>query len=475
MQFKQSLPVRANLYRHQKDAVAFANIVLGYNKKPAKSKSVAILAEMGTGKSLITITLVGQLYLGGHIRKLLIVAPLSITGVWKEEFEKFAEFNYRLELLEGTTVEKLKTLQSLERTTDKLQVAVINYESAWRIEGELAFWRPNLIVCDESTKIKNPQAKQAKALHRLGRVSKHNIILTGTPITNNPLDFYSQYKFLDEKIFGTSFYVFRAKYAMMGGYGNHQIIGYKNLDDLTAKAHAIAYRITKAEALDLPEQVDTTRIVTLESRAETLYKMMEKESVAELESGEITATNVLTKLLRLSQLTGGYLKRAVDERVEEVSRSKMEALTEIVDECMESGKKLVIFARFIPEIDAIERMLKVARIGYSLIKGEVKDRAQQVERFQKDESVKVFVGQLQTTGMGLTLTAADTTVFYSLSYNFADYEQAKARIHRIGQKNNCTYIHLIAKNTIDEKVMLALKDKKNIADLVVDNWRTLFK
>ena len=135
----------------------------------------------------------------------------------------------------------------------------------------------------------------------------------------------------------------------------------------------------------------------------------------------------------------------------------------------------MVFARFIPEIDAIEKMLKSKGVGYALIKGEVKDREEQVEKFQKYPRIKVFIGQLQTTGMGLTLTAADTAVFYSLSYNFADYEQAKARIHRIGQKNNCTYIHLIAKGTIDERVMDALKNKKNIADLVVDNWKSLFK
>lgn len=471
---KTSLPIKVKPYSHQEDAFRFARQVLGYGGEQAVSKSVAILAEMGTGKSLITIATAGQLYKDGHIKRMLVVAPLSITGVWREEFAKFADYDYRLELLDGTTADKMKTLDRLSRASGQLQVAVINYESAWRLESELAYWRPCLIVCDESTKIKNPQAKQSKAMHRLGRVAKHNLILTGTPITNNPLDFYSQYKFLDEKIFGTSFYVFRAKYAILGGYGNCQIVGYKNLDDLTAKAHAIAYRITKAEALDLPEQVDTMRQVTLEPRAETLYRTVEKESVAELESGEITATNVLTKLLRLSQITGGYLRSDSGERAEEISRAKMNALEEIVDECMESGKKLVIFARFIPEIDAIERMLKRAGIGYSLIKGEVKDRAEQVKQFQTDPNTRVFVGQLQTTGMGLTLTAADTAVFYSLSYNFADYEQAKARIHRIGQKNKCTYIHLIATKTIDEKVMEALKEKKNIADLVVDNWRTLF-
>lgn len=438
-----------------------------------RSKSVAILAEMGTGKTLISIGIAGYLYLQKEINKLLIVAPLSITKVWEEEFQKFADFDYQLEVLEGPTKEKSETLRNLFGT--KLQVAVINYESCWRMEKEIALWKPDMIICDESSKIKNPQAKQSKALYRLGKISKHNIILTGTPVTNNPLDFFSQYKFLDESIFGGSYYSFRARYAIMGGYGNYQVVGYKNLPELTEKAHSIAFRITKKEALDLPEQVDVTRYVELEPMARAIYNQVERDSYAELSQGEVVVRNVLTKLLRLSQITGGYIKDEFSEIEEHVSSAKLNALEEIIEECLDADKKVVVFARFISEIDVITKMLKHYGIKYSLIRGDVKDRASEVEKFQNDKDVKVFVGQLQTTGMGLTLTASDTAVFYSLSYNFADYEQAKARIHRIGQKNNCTYIHLIAKKTIDEKVMEALSKKKNIADLVVDNWKSLFE
>ena len=438
-----------------------------------KSKSVAILAEMGTGKTLISIGIAGELYLKGKINKALIVAPLSITKVWEEEFEKFADFEYQLKVLEGSTEKKRIELNELFGT--KLQVAVVNYESCWRMEQDIAKWKPDMIICDESSKIKNHQAKQSKALHRLGKISKHNIILTGTPVTNNPLDFYSQYKFLDESIFGTSYFAFRARYAVMGGYGQHQVVGYKNLQELTEKAHSIAFRITKKEALDLPEQVDVIRKIELEPNAQSTYNQVQRDSYAELEHGEIMTTNVLTKLLRLSQITGGFVKDEFNGFVEQVSEAKLNALQEIVEECMDANKKLVVFARFIPEIDAIEKMLKRYGIKYALIRGDVKDRAGEVDKFQNDEDCKVFIGQLQTTGMGLTLTAADTAVFYSLSYNYADYEQAKARIHRIGQKNNCTYIHLIADKTIDEKVLDALKSKKNIAELVVDNWKSLFK
>ena len=438
-----------------------------------RSKSVAILAEMGTGKTLISIGIAGYLYLQKEINKLLIVAPLSITKVWEEEFQKFADFDYHLEVLEGPTKEKSETLRNLFGT--KLQVAVVNYESCWRMEKEIALWKPDMIICDESSKIKNPQAKQSKALHRLGKISKHNMILTGTPVTNNPLDFFSQYKFLDESIFGGSYYSFRGRYAIMGGYGNYQVVGYKNLPELTEKAHSIAFRITKKEALDLPEQVDVTRYVELEPMARAIYNQVERDSYAELSQGEVVVRNVLTKLLRLSQITGGYIKDEFSEIEEQVSSAKLNALEEIIEECLDADKKVVVFARFISEIDAITKMLKRYGIKYSLIRGDVKDRASEVEKFQNNKDVKVFVGQLQTTGMGLTLTSSDTAVFYSLSYNFADYEQAKARIHRIGQKNNCTYIHLIAKKTIDEKVMEALTKKKNIADLVVDNWKSLFE
>ena len=452
---------------------AYTLETIGIGGEVVNSKSVAILAEMGTGKTLISIGIAGQLYLKNEIKKLLIVAPLSITRVWEEEFAKFADFEYQATVLEGSSKKKNEELRNL--FGNKLQVAIINYESCWRMEKEIAEWKPDMIICDESSKIKNPQAKQSKALHRLGKLSKHNIILTGTPVTNTPLDFFSQYKFLDENIFGGSYYSFRARYAVMGGYGNHQVVGYKNLQELTEKAHKIAFRITKKEALDLPEQVDTTRYVELEPTSRAIYNQVERDSYAELDKGEIVTRNVLTKLLRLSQITGGYITSDYTDMAEQISSAKINALEDIVDECIDANKKLVVFARFIPEIDAITKMLNKRKIKYALIRGDVKDRAGEVDKFQNDKETKIFIGQLQTTGMGLTLTASDTAVFYSLSYNFADYEQAKARIHRIGQKNTCTYIHLIAKNTIDEKVMEALSKKKNIADLVVDNWRSLFQ
>jgi SNF2 family DNA or RNA helicase len=144
----------------------------------------------------------------------------------------------------------------------------------------------------------------------------------------------------------------------------------------------------------------------------------------------------------------------------------------LVEDVLQEGKKLVVIARFVPEIKAICRMLENKQIRYSLIMGGVKDRDEQVEQFQKDAEVQVFVGQIATAGLGITLTAASTMVFYSLDYSMSNFEQTKARIHRVGQMSNCTYIFLTAKGTVDEKVLKALKNKANLAKALVDDYRS---
>jgi SNF2 family DNA or RNA helicase len=458
------MPIRAAPYKHQIAAFNFALEIFG------KGRGVALLAEMGTGKTLITIAVAGALFEGGKIKRLLVVCPKSIVGVWEAEVQRFADFEYSLASLAGDSGKKADTLRHMN---GGLQIAVVNYESAWRLENEITKWKPDFIVCDESSKIKNPQAKQARALHNLGKAAGYKAILTGTPITNSPLDFFSQYKFADDGIFGNSFYAFRARYAVIGGYGNHQIVGYKNMAELVTKAHSIAFRIKIEDAVELPDKIDEIRAVELERNAKAIYAGIDRESYAELMQGEVTTRNVLTRLLRLSQCTGGFIRDDENGIVQEVSRAKLDALEDVLDECEEQGKKVVVFARFIPEIEAIERLLKKRKTGYGVIHGGITDRAEQVARFQTEPDCKVFVGQLATTGMGLTLTEASVAVYYSLDFSYANYEQSRARIHRIGQTQKCLYIHLVAKGTVDEKVMDALKHKGDIARLMVDDYKKI--
>ena len=442
------------------------------------SPGFALLMEMGTGKTITSIAIVGKAYLTEKIKRLLILEPKSIVAVWEDEFLKFADFPYSLSVLTGTSAKKTDQLKTIPHKG--LEVAVVNYDSVPLIEKELTAWHPDFLICDESSKIKNPTAKMSKATYRIAKVCKYRLILTGTPIQNNPLDFFSQYKVLDDSIFGKSFYAFKNEYAVLGTY--NQPIGWRKLPELVKKAHSIAFRVTKSEALDLPDMIDEIRPVTLDDKAQKLYKAFVKESYMELSKGEqgapvaVTATNILTRLLRLQQITGGFIRTDEEsERYEQISSAKLNALEDVIDTAISENKKLVVIARFIPEIREICRMLDKKKIKYGHICGEVKDRAAEVDAFQNNPECMVFVGQLQTVSRGLTLTAASTMVFYSLSYNFADYSQARARIHRIGQKNNCLYIHLVVKNTVDETVLKALEQKENIAAKIVDDWRSILK
>ena len=457
--------VKAKLFAHQQDAYDFALDAF------EKGKAVALLADMGTGKSMMTIAITGTLEAEKDVKKMLVVCPKSIVGVWEDEFRKFADYRYALTVLDGTMEKKRSAFNYMQGAA--LQIIVVNYESCWRLESEITKWKPDLIVCDESSKIKTPSASQSKALHRLGRQSKYNIILTGTPITGSPLDIFSQYKFLDDSIFGTSFYLFRNRYAILGGYQNRMIVGYRHLDELVEKVHSIAFRIKIEDAVDLPPFIDETRAITLEPKAQSLYRMLEQDCYAELANGKVTARNVLTQLLRLAQCTGGFIRDDIKGEAQQVSGAKLDALEDIIDTCLDEEKKVVVFARFVPEIEAIAAMLKKKKIGYAQIYGATTDRADQVKKFQEDAEVKVFIGQLQTTGMGLTLTAANVAVFYSLDFSYANYEQSRARIHRIGQKQKCLYIHLVGKGTVDEKILNALKHKGDIAKIMVDDWRSL--
>jgi SNF2 family DNA or RNA helicase len=433
--------------------------------------------EQGTGKTLTAIAVSGKGFLNGMIKRVFVFAPASVVPVWPMEYEKHADFPHEVVALEGPVKKRIENLAKWEPNPNVLQVACTNYEASWRMEQAIIKWKPDLIICDESQRIKTPGAKQSRSLHKLGRGAKYKMILTGTPISNNPLEFFSQYKFLAPHIFGNSFTAFRNRYAVMGGFEGREVVGYRNLPELMRKAHSIAYRVTKEDALDLPEWTDQVLYCDLEPAAQRVYKKLAKESVAELASGEyVTATNVLSKLLRLSQLAGGFMNHE-DGHIEQVSKAKINLLADTLEDTLAAGKKVVIFARFLAEIEAIKGVMEKQGIGYEWITGAapMEERGDRVRKFQNDPECKVFLAQIQTAGLGITLTAADTAIFYSLDFSYANYEQCKARIHRLGQKNACTYIHLLARGTVDEKVLKALQEKKNMADQIVDDWRSVFE
>lgn len=460
------VPLKTTLYDHQTKAFAISTSI----------DNAALLMEQGTGKTLAAIATAGKRFIDGEITKLLVVAPNGILHVWKNEFEKFAAFPHNVVMLTGTTETRKRGIELLKTLSpNNLSVAIINYESAWRLVDELTSWKPDMIICDESQKLKNGQTKQAKGLHTLGDIAKYKLILTGTPVTQSPLDFWSQYRFLDKRVFGTNFYKFREKYAIMGGYEGKQVVGYKNTNDLAEKAHSVAYRVTKEECLDLPDEVDQIVYACLNSDAKNIYMEMERKMFAEIEGKEVNASIVLTKLLKLQQITGGFV-HSDDGTVVSVSSAKLDAFRDLV-ESYPKGKKLVVFANFRAEIDGIVKVIQELGRTVAVFTGDTPmDAREQINKdFQEKPDPEILVLQAQTGGRGITLTAADTAIFYSLNFSLENYEQAKARIHRIGQTNKVTYVHILTKDTVDETILDALKNKKDVAELVVDRLKNINK
>ena len=394
------MPIKVKPYKHQRNAFDFVCGLFGLTSFEEISSGAALLMEMGTGKSLVGVAVAGILSRFSMIDRVLVVCPLSIMGVWEEELAKFADFPYSVTLLKGTMAKKKDQLTNLPRA--ELQIVVTNYETMWRMEPELLRFRAGLIIADEGHRLKDGTSRQSKAMHRLGDQAEYRLLLTGTAISNKELDIYSEYRFAAPQIFGKSFYAFRGHYFNMGGYGGYVPIFKKEmLDDFLKKLHSVAFRVRKDECLDLPAITEEVRTIDLEPNAAKLYAQIEEESYAELRNSEVTVFNVLTRILRLSQITGGHLTDD-DKAGHSVSTAKLDALSDIIDSMQAEGRKLVVMARFVPELDDIETLLQKKKIGYACVRGGVKDRAEEVRRFQEDDDCRIFVGQIQAAGMGLT-------------------------------------------------------------------------
>ena len=451
-------------------------------------RGFGLLFEMGCGKTITSIAIMGMLYQEGKIDRVLVVAPTSVVAVWPHELSDYADFPFTAETLLAEKRKCIKSLSDLRRYPyPKLKVAVINYEKTWREEYKNALkeYDPDLIICDESQRIKGHDSKQSEAMHELGDVARYKMILSGTPVQNNVTDIWSQYRFLDKSVFGELYYPFERHYCQMHPVFKSKVIRNLNEDELKVKEHSIAFRVTKEEALDLPEQTFETRYIEMSAKERRIYDTLLRESVAEIEGGgTVTAMNILTKLTRLQQFTGGFLVKDGGEKPEQVSTAKLDALKDIIEDyVIDGGKKLVVFANHVAEVEAIikmaEKTLKTDKTGKKVacIQGSVKKelRGDIIERFQKDPDTVLIVGQIDTLGVGVTLTAADTCVYYSKTYNYATYEQSLSRIHRIGQRNVCTYIDLVCEDSVDERITEALKKKEDLATNIVDNWKEVFR
>lgn len=442
-----------------------------------------LLFDMGTGKTITAVGIAGKLFNEGLIKRVLVMAPSSVLPEWEKALDRYADFPYWYRECTGTPAKRAEHLRSLWTASEDVRTcafAIINYESAWRTEEEIMAFKPDLVICDESQRIKSHTAKQSKFAHKVGRKAPYRLILSGTPLQNSPLDFFSQYLFLDPTVFGTKWYGFKARYAVeQNGYNGFtgqqykRIVAYRNLEELTEKVHGIALRVENG-VIDLPAELPPViRYAELSREERRIYEELRDESIAELgDGGEIVVPNALAKLLRLQQITSGF---TVDEDGNEVvvGDAKAKLFAEVVDDVVvEQGEKMVVFFRFIKDMKAIEKVLKEKGVGYVSLYGGTKqsDRAAVVDSFVNDADVRVFIGQLQASGTGIDglQRAAHTAVFYSNSFNAADYEQAKARINRSGQTKSCVFMHLVCRGTVDERILEALSEKKSMSEMIVN-------
>ena len=306
---------------------------------------------------------------------------------------------------------------------------------------------------------KNPNTQQTKGF--LKCLPQCRIGMTGTPLMNSPLDLYVILKWLGYETH--SFTAFKNHYCVMGGYGGYEIVGYKNMDQLTAQVKEIMLRRLKDDVLDLPEKTYVDEYVEMSDKQSIIYKEVEMDIKANIDMVKFD-NNPLATLIRLRQATGwtGILSSEIQES------AKMERLEGLVEECISNNQKVIVFSNWTQMTDAISANLK-ARFTTSVITGETKDEVRQfiVDDFQNGNT-EVLVGTIGAMGTGLTLTAATTVIFYDEPWNKALFDQAVDRAHRIGQKSNITVYSLMCKDTIDERIHNIIYKKGAMSDALID-------
>jgi len=469
------LPVKLKPFDHQKRGYLIART----------QPNCGLFFDPGLGKTLVAMAVIGMRAQLHEVHRVLIVAPLSVVAVWEEQFEEHANFaiNYDLHVLDHRQVgERIKIIDRLTdlrkqnsgytASSNRLEILVTNYDSLTKMEQSIRKWDPDMIVADESQMFKNREADRTKCMWRLGKLSSYKLILTGTPVTESPLDFWAQYKFLDPTVFGKKYKDFENRYAVRGGYGGFQIKRYKNLKQLSSQAYSIGYRVAKEDAIDLPPVTDMIRYCYLKKPSRKIYQEMEKERLIKFLGGpDADASIVLTSLLRLQQITGGFLKRE-DGTYVNCGDEKLNLLKEILNE-LPAKKKVVIFAKFRPEIAAIKEVVKETGRSVDELSGSTttKRRKKLRDEFQNEEDPEVLVVQIAAGGVGIDLFAADTGIFYSHDSSFSKTLQAKGRLDRVGQSGEkVTFIHLLARGTIDETIYEALQKKLDLFELVMDRY-----
>jgi len=453
-------------------------------------ESFALLMEMGTGKSKIVVDTIAGLAYMNCINGALIIAPKGVYMNWvKSEIPVHMpdEVDYYIHAWSAhhTQAYRIKQEQIMQPSHGSIDIFIINVEALNTEKGLSAAIRfleahEAITIIDESTCIKNPAADRTKRCFTLAKMSKYRRIMTGTPITQSPLDLFSQFKFLDQGILQfTSFTAFRAYYAVMErkSFGNRsfdQVVGFRNLDQLQKSIVNHSYRKLKTECLDLPDKVYQTRYIEMSPEQKQAYESLRDSALIQLSDDEmLTVTSAITMIMRLQQIACGHMK--LDNGVTiDLPNNRLKELIDILEE---TTGKVIIWANFRRDVEQIEERLTKEYGSGSVVTyyGGTSDegRANALDQFEKNPNCRFFTGTPGTGGRGLTLVQSWTTIYYSNGYNLEHRLQSEDRNHRIGQTHKVTIVDIVCNGTVDPRIVAILKAKKNLADLVLDSWRTL--
>jgi len=456
-------PTKTRLWAHQERAVEFA-----------EDKPAALLGmDMGCGKSAVAVTL-AQIW---DSRRVLVLCPKSVVGVWPREFLKHSGDSFEvLPLCKGTTADKAKKAAHFIdrcRIKGKPAVVVVNYESAWRepfktFALKTAEW--DLLILDESHRIKAPGGRASRFCSELGKVVDKRLGLTGTPMPHSPLDIYAQFRAIQPSIFGYSNAKFKNRYAVTTGPNGNWVDPkqIRNADELYTKFSSVSYRVTKEEALNLPEETHINIPIELEHTALKQYVVMEQQFYLWLEeqSAEVTAANALVKLLRLQQMTSGFVFDDNGE-MQQISTIKKETLADLLNDTPED-RPVVVFCKFRNDLDTVKEVTRNLGRKYGEISGRQKDLT---EHATMPEGIQIQAVQIQAGGVGIDLTRASIAIYFSMGFSLGDYLQSLARLHRPGQRHPVTFYHLIATGTVDQKVFQALQERREVISNILQGGK----
>ena len=459
-------------YKHQLTAL----------KKSWNKENFAYFMEMGTGKTKVLIDNLAMLYDKGKVDGALIIAPKGVVKTWYEQ-ELPAHLPNHIEnktilWQANITKSQQEKLDSILENEMLLHILVMNVEALSTDKGvnfarKFLLSHNTLMAIDESTTIKNPSAKRTKNIILIGKYAKYRRIMTGSPITKNPLDLYSQCEFLDPWLLDfTSYYAFRNRYAEMKtmhirGRSIQVVSEFKNLSELSETIKTFSDRVLKEDCLDLPPKTFMKRYVTLTSDQKKIYEQMKKAAMAVLNGKVTTTMTVLTQLKRLHQITCGHFT-ADDGTSHAVESNRLNELMNVLDET--EGKAIICANYQLSVGEIIQKIIKEygedSYVHYYGLTSQ-EERQDNIRKFQNDPKCRFLVGTPQTGGYGITLTQANTVIYYSNGYDLEKRLQSEDRAHRIGQNKKVTYIDIIAEDTVDEKIVEALRKKINIASEVM--------